>query len=276
MTAIAHRTPTVRVVPLPVLRRWLGDGWRGLIGWSAGVAAVVFVYLPLFPAMKTPELSGLLDSLPPELVRTLGYESITTGAGYTQATFFGLIGFVLITIAAISWGGAFTGGAEESGRLELTLAHGVGRVQYALESALALTVKLLTLGIVGWLLVWAMNGPGQLDLDPGNLTAVTMAWVGLGLFAGTVAFAAGALIGRRSWGVGVGAGIAVTGYVLQAVANNSEDLDWLRTISPFQWAFGEAPLANGVDGMGLALLWGGSALLIALGTTALARRDILG
>jgi ABC-2 type transport system permease protein len=48
-------------------------------------------------------------SLPPELVRTIGYENITTGAGYAQATFFGLTGFFLITIASITWGGAFTG-----------------------------------------------------------------------------------------------------------------------------------------------------------------------
>lgn len=183
MTAIAQRTASVHPTPLPVFRRWLSEGWRGLIGWSAGLAAVVFLYLPLYPAMKSPELIGLMDSLPPELVRTIGYENITTGAGYAQATFFGLTGFFLITIASITWGGAFTGGAEESGRLELTLAHGVGRVQYALESALALLAKMLVLGVVAWLLIWAMNGPGELELDAGNLVAVTTAWIGLGLFS---------------------------------------------------------------------------------------------
>lgn len=260
----------------PVLRRWLAEGWRGLIGWSVGIAAVVALYLPLYPSMKSPELIAVLDSLPPELVRTIGYENITSGAGYAQATFFGLIGFVLITIAAITWGAAFTGGAEESGRLELTLAHGVGRVPYALQSALALVAKLVALGIVAWLLIWAMNGPGELDLDAGHLVAVTLAWVGLGLFAGSAAFAVGALTGRRSWAVGAGAGVAVAGYVLQAVANNSEDLDWLRVLSPFEWAFGDAPLSSGFDWPGLALLWGGSGILIALGTLALSRRDILG
>ncbi|SDN65407.1 ABC-type multidrug transport system, ATPase component [Cryobacterium flavum] len=48
-----------------------------------------------------------------------------TGAGYTQATLFGLIGFLLLSIAATSWGAGALGGDEESGRLELTLAHGV-------------------------------------------------------------------------------------------------------------------------------------------------------
>lgn len=98
----------------------------------------------------------------------------------------------------------------------------------------------------------------------------------MGLLTATAALAAGALTGRRVWGVGVGAGVAVVGYVLQAVANNSEDLEWLRAFSPFDWAFGDAPLANGADWPGLALLWGGSAVLIAGATIGLARKDVLG
>ena len=132
------------------------------------------------------------------------------------------------------------------------MAHGVGRVQYALESAAALVVKLLALGLVALLVVGAVNGPAELELDPVNLLAVTKALVGVALLSGTAALAGGALTGRRIWGVGVGSAIAVGGYVLQAIANNSEDLDWLRAISPFDWAFGEAPLANGMDWAGLA------------------------
>ncbi len=276
MTAVAASSGRTMRAPLPVFRGWLAEGWRGLIGWAIGLTAVALVYLPLFPTMQSPELSGLIETLPPELVRTLGYENITSGAGYAQATFFGLIGFVLMTIAGIGWGASFIAGAEESGRLELTLAHGVGRVQYALESAAALVVKLLALGLVALLVVGAVNGPAELDLDPVNLLAVTKALVGVALLSGTAALAGGALTGRRIWGVGVGSAIAVGGYVLQAIANNSEDLDWLRAISPFDWAFGEAPLANGMDWAGLALLWGGSAVLIAVATVGLARRDVLG
>lgn len=262
--------------PLPVLRRWLADGWRAMIAWSLGLVAIASLYLPLFPSMRSPELTSLLDSLPPELVRTIGYEDITTGAGYTQATFFGLIGFVLLTIAATAWGAAVTGGAEESGRLELTLAHAVGRVSYALQSAGAVLVRLLALGVVAGLAVWMWNGPGQLDLVPGNLLAVVAAWLGLGFVAAAAAFAAGAATGRRSVAIGAGAGVAVAGYVLQALANNSDDLDALRAFSPFAWAFGSAPLSNGWDAGGLALLWGLAAVLIAAGALALARRDILG
>jgi ABC-2 type transport system permease protein len=261
---------------LPLTRRFLADGWRGLLGWIAGLAVVVLIYLPLFPSMQTPELQGILDSLPPELVKTLGYEDITSGAGYTQATLFGLLGFVLLTIAAVSWAAAVTGGAEESGRLELTLAHGVGRVQYALEAAAALLVKLLVLGAITWLLVWTAAGPAELGLDPLKLSATVAAWLGLGALCAGAALAVGAATGRRVWAIGAGTAVAVVGYVAQAVANNTPDLDGLRVISPYDWAFGNAPLTTGADVLGLVLLWGGAIVLTGVATAALARRDILG
>ncbi|WP_344095723.1 hypothetical protein [Microbacterium deminutum] len=139
-----------------------------------------------------------------------------------------------------------------------------------------MTAKLLTLGLIGWILIWTLNCPAGLDLTTVNLLAATTAWVGVGLSSASAALAAGALTGRRIGGIGVGAGVAVTGYVLQAIANNSKDLDGLRVLSPYDWAFGQAPLANGMDWIGLGLLWGGSALLIALATAGLARRDVLG
>ena len=276
MTEIAAPRVSPATAPLPIFRRWLIDGWRGLIGWALGCAAVVGLYLPLYPAMRSPELLSLLDSLPPELVRTLGYDDITTGSGYVQATFFGLIGFVLIAIAATGWGAAAIGGAEESGRLELVLSHAVGRARYTLESALALLVKLIALGAVVWGLIWVLDEPAELDLDAAGLLAVTLAWMGIGALCATVALAVGALSGRRLWSIGAGAAVAVAGYVLQAVANNSEELDRLRMLSPYEWAYGANPLAAGFDGGGLALLWGGSALFTLVAVIALSRRDVLG
>lgn len=262
--------------PLPVLRRVLADGWRGLAMWAAGIAAVAVLYLPLFPSIRSPELVTLLESLPQELIRAIGYDEVTSGPGYVQATLFGLIGFVLLVIAAIGWGAAHVGGAEEDGTLELTLAHSVGRVRYALEGAAALIVRLVVLGVVAWAVVWAMNEPADLGLDAVDLLAGTIAWASLGLLCATAALAGGALTGRRSWGLGAGAAVAVIGYVLQAIANNNDDLDWLRAVSPYDWAFGSSPVANGFEWGGLAMLWGGSAVLTAIATVALARRDVLG
>ena len=260
----------------PVFRRLVFDSWRGMIGWIIGIAAALSLYLPLYPSMASAEMTQLLDNLPTELVEVLGYENITSGTGYTHATVFGLIGYVLLVIATTAWGAAFIAGMEESGRLELTLAHAVGRVQYALESIAALLVKILALAVVTFGLIWALNEPSELGLSATKLLAATIAWASLGLVSGVTALAAGALTGRRMWAIGAGAGIAVISYVLDAVANSTESLDWLRAISPFSWAYGDHPLANGFDWSGLGLLWALCATGVGLTAWALSRRDIVG
>lgn len=263
--------------PLPVFRRALADSWRSLLGWTVGISAALFLYLPLFPSIGgNGQMEQMIASLPPELVKTLGYEQIGTGAGYAQGTFFGLIGFLLLTIAATSWGSAAIAGAEESGRLELTLAHGVSRVQYALESALAIVVRLLWLGAFATVIVIALDEPSELGIEPANVVAASAALIGLTLLSAAFALAVGALTGRRTFATAAGAAVAVLGYVFNAIANQVEDAEALRTVSPYAWAYQNTPLVDGADWGGLGLLWGLAALLVAVSALALRRRDITG
>lgn len=260
---------------LPLYRRALGDSWRSFIGWSLGVVAAMGLYVPLFPSIGgNPDVQALLDTLPPELVSAIGYDSIGTGAGYVHSTFYGLIGFVLIVIAATSWSTAAIAGDEETGSLELTLAHGVTRTQVVLERTAAVLTRLLWLAVLSVLLVLAFNDSAGLGIELGNLVAEAAAYLGLGVLSAALGLAIGALTGRRVYATTAAAGIAVLGYALNAVANQSEDLDWLHSWSPYGWAYAELPLQNGADWAGLGLLYGVSAALIAIATVALNRRDI--
>jgi ABC-2 type transport system permease protein len=260
---------------LPLFRRTLRESWRGLLGWTLGIAATLALYLPLYPSIGgSDQLQQIIESLPPELVAALGYEQIGTGAGYTQATFYGLIGYVLLTIAATSWGANAVAGAEESGRLELDLAHGIGRRSYALQAALALLVRLLWLTAVAGMIVALLNAPSQLDIDPANIVAATAALLGLTLLGGSVALLVGALSGRKTRATAAGAGVAVVGYALNAIANQLPDAHWLRTLSPYSWAYQPPPLSDGADALGLAVLWAASAVVIAASAWALQQRDV--
>jgi ABC-2 type transport system permease protein len=260
-----------------MFRRSLADSWRSLLGWTIGVVAALAMYLPLFPSIAGDgQMQDLIDSLPPELVKTLGYEELSSGAGYAQGTFYGLIGFLLFVIAATAWGSGAIAGAEESGRLELTLAHGVGRVQYAIESAASILVRLVCLGAISTLVVLALNEPSELGIEPAHAVAGAAALVGLAFLSASLALAIGALTGRRILGTAAGAGIAVIGYVLNAIANQVQDAGWLRTISPYAWAYQGKPLLEGADWGGLALLWGFSMLFVVIAAAALNRRDVTG
>lgn len=261
---------------LPITGRALRESVRGLLGWTIGVAAVLGLYLPLFPTFgSNDQLQTIVDTLPPELVNALGYDQIASGPGYTQATFYGLLGFVLLTIAGVAWGAAAIGGAEESGRLELDLAHGIGRVPYALESALAIMLRLLWLTAFAGLVVWLMSEPAELGIEPANILGATLALAGLTAVSAAAALAVGAWTGRKVFGIGAGAGIAVAGYAFNAIANQSADLEWLRVLSPYAWAYHEPPLEGG-DPLTISALWLLAVVLVAGAAWGLRRRDVVG
>ena len=261
--------------PLPLFERAFVDSWRSTLGWAAGLAAAIFLYLPLYPSIGgSSEMLSMLDALPPEMVRALNYDQITSGPGYTQATMFGLIGFLLMSIASVAWGAAAVGGDEESGQLELTLAHGVTRSQVVLERALALLLRVALLAGLVFVLVTLLNESAGLNIRLQNLAGTSVLFAGLAMLSGSAALVAGAATGRKTAGLAAGAGVAVLGYVFNAVGRQSRDVDWLLNFSPYNWAYGNNPLANGADWAAAGWLWGISAVLVGLGATALSRRDV--
>jgi ABC-2 type transport system permease protein len=263
------------VKTLPLFRRSFFDTWRSTLGWALGLAAAIFLYLPLYPSIGgSAQMQEMIDALPAEMTKALNYDQIATGPGYTQATLFGLLGFLLMTIASVSWGAAAVGGDEESGQLELTLAHGVRRVQVVLERALALLLRVILLAALVCALVWLLNGPAQLGIGLDNLLGATVLFAGLALLSGTAALCAGAVTGRRTYGLAAGAAVAGLGYVFNAVGRQSKDVEWLLNLSPYHWAYGNSPVSNGADWPAAAWLWGISAALVALAAVALERRDV--
>ncbi|GAB5078552.1 ABC transporter permease subunit [Arthrobacter sp. AD-310] len=260
---------------LPLFRRAFFDSWRSTLAWGAGLAAAAFLYLPLYPSLGgSAQMQDMIDALPAEMTKALNYDQIATGPGYTQATLYGLLGFLLMTIASVAWGAAAVGGDEESGQLELTLAHGVRRVQVVLERALALLLRVVLLAALVFALVLLLNGPSQLRIDAGNLFGAAVLFAGLALLSGTAALCAGAVTGRRTYGLAAGAAVGVLGYVFNAVGRQSEDVEWLLNLSPYHWAYGNSPIANGADWAAAGWLWGISAALVLLAAVALEQRDV--
>lgn len=259
---------------MTLLRRFLQENRRGLIGWSIGLAATCVVYLPLYPVMAGPELSAIMDQMPEALRAAMGMGGPLDGIGYTHASIFGLIGTMLLIIAAVGWGTRAVAGDEESGALELTLSYPVTRRQVVLERALAIALQTVLLAGVVTLAIVALSGPSQLGIGAGDAVAVGIAFWALGTLFAFVSLAAGALSGRRSVALGAGAGAAVVAYLAHAIGSQLPDLDWLQRLSPFNWAYGADPLRNGFDPVGIGLLVGAAVLMLLLATWALSRRDV--
>lgn len=259
---------------MALFRRFLRENLRGLIGFGIGMLALCFVYLPLYPSFGTEELENIYAQIPESLQRAFGVGGLQDGIGYTHSSIFGLAGTLLLIIALLSWGVRAVAGDEESGALELTLAHGVTRLQLVLQRGAAIVVQACVLGAVVAVGVISLSGPSQLGLDPANVIAASVALTLLGVFFGLLGLAVGAVTGLRAAALSAGASVAVASYVANALGGRTRALEWVRRASPFDWAYGADPLRNGLAAGGLAALVVASVVVWAVAAWGFSRRDL--
>jgi ABC-2 type transport system permease protein len=268
----ATHAPTA--TPSSVLRGVMSGQRRSLIFWSIALAAVSVIYITFYPAIGEQQMVDMAEMIPEDMAAALGYDRLGDAAGYLTATVYGLLGPALLLVFSIGTGGRLLAGGEEDGTLELEFAHPVSRRSVYLERLLGLwanvAILVLVLSAVSLALVVV------LDLDVG-LAGVTAGSLGLLLFVvthATVAFALGAATGRRAVGLAAAAGLAVVGYVGDAIGPMVEAAEWLQTISPWYWFLGGDPLVEGVDVGGFALLIALTLVVAVVGMLRFQKRDL--
>ncbi len=275
--ALDTRSPARQVRGLPVARWVLTQQSRALIGWGVALAAVTGIYVSFWPAMGGgEELQVLIDGLPEGLVSALGYDGLGTAAGYLESTVFGLLGPVLLLVFVIGAAARTIAGAEEDGALELESCAPVARRRVLLERALALALSVVVLCLVAALVSVVLVLALAMDVEVGGILAATLGLTLLVLAHGAVTLAVGAATGRRTIALGAGAGLAVAGYVANAIGAMLDGGEWLRALSPFHWYLGGEPLVAGIDGVGVGYL---GLVAVALAAIAVAvwvydRRDL--
>jgi ABC-2 type transport system permease protein len=258
-----------------VFGKTLWDQRRGLLAWAVGIGAVGVLYAAFYPSFNNPDMQEAIKAYPKGLLEAMGMTDIGTAAGYLGSTSFGLLGPALIIVMAAALGGGAIAGDEDSGRLDLTLAHPVSRWSLALQRFGALVVAMLLVSIVLGVALIAVSGPAQLgDIGPANLLATSVHLAALGTFFGALAFGAGAATGSRGPVYGLVAVVAVVGYFGNNLGQRITGLGWLHDVSPFRLYANGAPLSHGLQPLDLALLAAAAIVLVVLGTLAFDRRDL--
>lgn len=264
--------PPGRVRGLPLVATAFRQRRRSLLFWGLGLAAVVLLYLPLYPSLEN-TLQQQVESLPDDLSTAFGL-SQTDAAGYAQSTVYGLLGAVLLVVFAIMAGARSVAAEEDNGLLDLYLSHGVSRQRLLAERTLHLLLELVLLVAVVVGLTLAVAPGAGLGLSVGQVVAAGTGLLGLGVLTGLVGVAVGAATGSRGVAVGAATVVGVGGYLANVVSDVA-DLPWLRVLSPFHWAYGFEPLRNGFDGgASLLLLFAVAALAYGVGAVVFQRRDI--
>jgi ABC-2 type transport system permease protein len=226
---------------MTMLLRLLADRRRGFCWWAVGAIGGIAATVGLWPSVRdNPDFERVVEDLPETVRAMIGTQAdiaLTSAPGYLQARLFATLLPVLLLVYAISLGAGAIGTTEEDGTLQLVVTAPVTRRRLALERLAGSTLLLLGLAAVSVTAIVALAAPtGLLDeVSAGQIMVATGAVLAHALFHGSIAFAVGATTGRRSPAVAAAAGIAVAGYVINAVAASAHAVEPARAFSPWWW-----------------------------------------
>lgn len=261
-----------------IARRFGRDRVRGFVGWSIGVAAMVLVAASIFPSVKGDKsFDDLINDLPESIKALVGSSSVpfSTAAGYLNGRLFASLAPLLLVIYAISLGTRALGGSEEDGTLELLLANPVTRGRVYAERGMSALVLLAGLTVVLFLAVLGF-GPFFGLLDGVSIPGLAAASAGagmLGLLFGSLAFCAGALMGRRTPALAAATVAAVATYLLYSLSAVGAAHD-VRFVTPWYWYLSRNMLVDGVAPEAFLAPLAITAVLIAVGAVRFVRRDL--
>ena len=260
---------------IELLTRALAAQRRSGLIWAGALLLLTVSVLSVWPSLSdSGGLDNIVAGLSPELVAALGMEDFGSPVGYLNGNLYAMILPLLFGAFAIMQMNSLTAGDEDAGRLELLLALPVSRTGVFLTRFFAVAIVLAAVALLLGLVVGLSAPAFDMELEVEGVAAVTTAIFLLALFHAALAMALAGLGTRGSATLGVTFGVLVLGYLTHALLPLVESLEDVAAASPWEWALGETPLANGLDGTGALLLAGGALLLVLVGLFGVRRRTI--
>ena len=268
--ALPGTSATARAFGRSMFTKTLFDNRVVFTVWAVATGLLTMLYASFYPQITAGGASSL-----PKAMSGLGFDHMTSAAGYLQGAVFGLLVPLLVTFYGAATGARMTSADEESGYLDLLLAHPIGRTRLLLHRFAALSAGALLIAAVVLGALLAVRSSAKLNsisVVGFVAQAVNVALLALAFGALATAIGAGTGKGRAAvFGITAAAGVlayAINGFAPQIGAG------WLRHVTPFHYYIGGEPLKTGFQLGGPAVLGGVTLLLIGLGAWRFSRRDL--
>jgi len=257
--------------------RYTLRSFRGqILGWGLGVAALGLLIVPFYGVLmaKQADFMQMIEGYPPEFLAFFGGDAAALA---TPEGFLGMYGFsmlpVIVGIFAVIAGSGLLASDEESGRLDLIVAHPVSRAGLFWGRTLAFLAASLAISIVGWLGFSVLLEGSGLGFTWGQMARPFLPLVAQTLVYGALALLLSMLLpARRLAAAGAGL-VLVVSYFLTSLAGLNEKLASVARFLPYDYYQGGEALRGLEWGPFLGLL-AASAVLALLGWWRFERRDI--
>ncbi len=247
-----------------------------ILGWGLGVAVLGLILVPFYDVFmgQQADFMQMIESYPPEFMAFFGgdAERLVTVEGYL-----GMYGFALLPIIlgifAVMQGSGLLANDEESGRLDLIVAHPVSRAGLFWGRVVAFAAASLGILILSWLGFSILLGSSSMDVTWGQMARPFLPLLAQILIYGTLALLLSMLFpARRLAATGAGV-VLVASYMTSSLATLDERLAAVARLLPHEYFQGGEAL-RGLAWAPLLGLLGASAALALLAWWRFERRDI--
>ena len=231
-----------------IVVRTVVDNWRSLTGWIVGTTLAGVMYASFYPQLADGQMAEAVANYPQALREALRMDDLTSAAGYLGSTVFGLILPLVVMFYGAFTGSRAVAGDEESGYLDLILAHPVSRAGLVTQRFVALATGVIAIAAAVLLAMLAIRGAADLtDVTVARFTAQCVNLALQGTVFGGLGIGLGAAFGRRGLVLAVTAAVSVLACALHAFAGPL-GLSTAATLSPFHHYLAGEPLRNGSSG----------------------------
>ena len=239
---------------MTITRHELRRGKTSWLIWTGAIAFLLATCIFLYPEMK-----GQMGSIG-DMFSSMG--SFTAAFGMDKLNFGTLNGYYAIECGnVLGLGGAFFAALlaaamlakEEKDRTaEFLLTHPVSRVRVVSEKLLAVFLQVTAMNVLIFLIsVGSIAAIGE-SVPWKEVCLLHLAYWLMQVVVAGICFGVSAFMSKGSAGVGIG--IAAGLYFMNLIANITDSVSFLNTITPFGFCSGADIVSKGaLDGRGIAV-----------------------
>jgi ABC-2 type transport system permease protein len=211
--------------------------WQ-IIGWGLGLALYGLMIVPMYETLGAqPErFQQMIANYPPEFLAFFGAD---VNSPITPAGFLGMYAFsmlpVIIGIFAVIAGSGLIVSDEEHGRLDLIIAHPVGRTSFFWGRLLGMLAAILSIMILGWLGFSVLLGRSSLGVTLDQMAVPFLSLFVQMLVFSTFALVLNMLLPSRNLAAMVSGAFLVISYMISSLSFLNQQLDLVSKALPYHY-----------------------------------------
>jgi ABC-2 type transport system permease protein len=214
-----------------------GMRWQ-IIGWGLGIALYGLMIIPMYESMgKNPgQFQQMIAGYPPEFLAFFGAD---INSPLTPAGFLGMYAFsmlpVIVGVFAVIAGSGLIVNDEERGRLDLIIAHPVGRQPFFWGRLLGFFGATISILILNWLGFSIMLGQSSLGFTWGQMALPFLTLLVQLLLYATLGLLLSMLLPSRNLAAMLTAIVMVLSYLLSSLSFLDERIAAISKVLPYHY-----------------------------------------